>query len=226
MGLWFPYWWLLIPAILLGIIAQYSVRSTYNRYSKYKTRGGMTGAELARTVLDNYGLKRVPIERVAGTLSDHYDPRRKVLRLSRGVHDSRSVAALGIAAHESGHAIQHSRSYFPLAVRNTVYPVASFGSKLGPILVIGGFVFGAFEALITIGIILFSFAVLFSIITLPIEFNASNNAMAILRKSGVMNSSELTGAKRVLSAAAFTYVASALASVLTLLRLVLLSRSR
>ncbi len=225
-GLWFPYWWLLIPAILLGIIAQSSVRSTYNRYSKYRTRGGMTGAELARTVLDNYGLKRVPIERVAGTLSDHYDPRRKVLRLSRGVHDSRSVAALGIAAHESGHAIQHSRSYFPLAVRNTVYPVASFGSKLGPILVIGGFVFGAFEALITIGIILFSFAVLFSIITLPIEFNASNNAMAILRKSGVMNSAELTGAKRVLSAAAFTYVASALASVLTLLRLVLLSRSR
>lgn len=225
-GLWFPYWWLLIPAILLGIIAQSSVRSTYNRYSKYRTRGGMTGAELARTVLDNYGLKRVPIERVAGTLSDHYDPRRKVLRLSRGVHDSRSVAALGIAAHESGHAIQHSRSYFPLAVRNTVYPVASFGSKLGPILVIGGFVFGSFEALITIGIILFSFAVLFSIITLPIEFNASNNAMAILRKSGVMNSAELTGAKRVLSAAAFTYVASALASVLTLLRLVLLSRSR
>ena len=225
-GFWFPYWWLIIPAILLGLIAQSRVRSTYSKYSRYKTRSGMTGAELARTILNTHGLNRIPIKRVAGSLRDHYDPRTKVLRLSRGVYNSTSVAALGIAAHESGHAIQHSKSYFPLAVRNTVYPVATFGSNLGPILVIGGLIFGAFQALISIGIILFAFAVLFSIITLPVEFNASNRAMSILKKSGAMTPAELKGAKSVLSAAALTYVASALASVLTLLRLVMLGRSR
>ena len=225
-GFWLPYWWLIIPAILIGLIAQASVRSTYNKYSRYKTRSGMTGAELARTILNTHRLNRIPIERVAGTLRDHYDPRVHVLRLSQAVYNGTSVAALGIAAHESGHAIQHSKSYFPLAVRNTIYPVASFGSNLGPILVIGGLIFGAFQTLISIGIILFAFAVLFSIITLPVEFNASNRAMSILKKSGAMSPAELKGARSVLSAAALTYVASALASVLTLLRLVMLSRSR
>jgi len=223
-GFWFPYWWLIIPAILLGFYAQSKVRSTYREYSRYTTRSGWTGAELAAEILRRHGLERVPVERTQGQLTDHYDPRNQVLKLSQGVYDSKSVAALGIAAHESGHAIQHSKSYVPLALRNTVYPVASFGSNLGPILVIVGFLFGTADFLITAGIVLFAFAVLFSLITLPVEFNASNRAMRILDETGVMTSSELAGARKVLSAAALTYIASALASVLTLLRLILLSR--
>jgi len=223
-GFWFPYWWLIIPAILLGFYAQSKVRSTYREYSRYTTRSGWTGAELAAEILRRHGLERVPVERTQGQLTDHYDPRNQVLKLSQGVYDSKSVAALGIAAHESGHAIQHSKSYVPLALRNTVYPVASFGSNLGPILVIVGFLFGTADFLITAGIVLFAFAVLFSLITLPVEFNASNRAMRILDQTGVMTSSELAGARKVLSAAALTYIASALASVLTLLRLILLSR--
>ncbi|HEC60978.1 MAG TPA: zinc metallopeptidase [bacterium] len=225
-GFGFSYLWLIFPAIILGLVAQFTVRSTYRKYSKYKTRGGTTGAGLARTILDTYGLNRIPVKRVAGSLTDHYDPRRQVLRLSEGVYSSHSVAAIGIAAHEAGHAIQHSKSYFPLAVRNAVYPVASFGSNLGPILVIGGLFFGAFQFLISIGIILFAAAVFFSIITLPVEFNASNRAMSILKMSGVLTQTELKGARSVLSAASLTYLASALASVLSLLRLILLSRSR
>jgi hypothetical protein len=223
---WFQYWWLLIPAIVLGIVAQSMVRNTYARYSKVGTRSGITGADLARRILDAHELRDVPVQDVAGQLTDHYDPRSRTLRLSRKVGRGRSVAALGIAAHESGHAIQHSRSYFPLAVRNTVYPVASFGSKLGPIIVLGGLLFGVGEPLITVGIALFAFAVAFSIITLPVEFNASSRAMRLLSSSGSMTRQELEGARKVLNAAALTYVAAALASVLTLLRLILIGRSR
>jgi Zn-dependent membrane protease YugP len=179
---------------------------------------------LARRILDAHGLQEVSVQEVAGQLTDHYDPRSRTLRLSRAVGGSRSVAALGIAAHECGHAIQHSRSYAPLAIRNTVYPVASFGSKLGPVIVLGGLLFGIGEPLITIGIALFAVAVAFSILTLPIEFNASSQALQLLRSNGAMNRTELEGARKVLNAAAMTYVAAALASVLTLLRLLLLSR--
>jgi hypothetical protein len=224
MAYWFQYWWLLIPAIILGIIAQSMVRNTYAKYRKVGTRSGISGADLARSILDAHDLQEVAVQDVAGELTDHYDPRSRTLRLSRNVGRGRSVAALGIAAHESGHAIQHSRSYAPLAIRNTVYPVASFGSKLGPIVVLGGLVFGIGEPFITIGIALFAFAVVFSILTLPIEFNASSRAMQLLTTSGAMTPEELEGARRVLNAAAMTYVAAALASVLTLLRLVLLSR--
>jgi len=224
-GFWFPYWWLLIPATILGMIAQSRVRSTYNKYRKYRTRKNISGAEMARMILDNNNLYDIPIEEIPGQLTDHYDPRSRILRLSTNVYRGTHIAALGIAAHEAGHAIQHARSYFPLAVRNSVYPVASFGSNLGPILVIAGLFFGFFQPLITLGIILFAFAVVFSLITLPIEFNASNQAVKILQKSGAVNQAELEGAKSVLSAAALTYVASALASVLTLARLILLSRS-
>jgi len=224
MAYWFQYWWLLIPAIVLGMIAQSMVRSTYAKYKKVGTRSGITGAELARRILDAQNLQNVPVQDVAGELTDHYDPRSRTLRLSRSVGRGRSVAALGIAAHESGHAIQHSRSYAPLAIRNTVYPVASFGSKLGPIVVLGGLLFGIGEPLITIGIVLFAVAVAFSILTLPVEFNASSRAMQLLEGSGTMTQGELEGARKVLNAAAMTYVAAALASILTLLRLVLISR--
>ena len=224
MAYWFQYWWLLIPAIVLGMIAQSMVRSTYAKYKKVGTRSGITGAELARRILDAQNLQDVPVQDVAGELTDHYDPRSRTLRLSRSVGRGRSVAALGIAAHESGHAIQHSRSYAPLAIRNTVYPVASFGSKLGPIVVLEGLLFGIGEPLITIGIVLFAVAVAFSILTLPVEFNASSRAMQLLEGSGTMTQGELKGARKVLNAAAMTYVAAALASVLTLLRLVLISR--
>ena len=223
---WFQYWWLLVPAIIFGFIAQMMVRNTYTKYAKIGTQSGLSGAEMARRILDSNNLRDVPVEEVAGRLTDHYDPRTRTLRLSRSVRQGRSVAALGIAAHESGHAIQHSRSYVPLAIRNTVYPVASFGSRLGPLIVLGGLIFGIAGPLITIGIALFAFAVFFSILTLPVELNASARAMRILSSSGVMTSDELVGARKVLNAAAMTYVASALASVLTLLRLVLLSRSR
>ncbi|MBN1835067.1 MAG: zinc metallopeptidase, partial [Spirochaetales bacterium] len=135
---YFSYWWVLIPAILLGIIAQSAVRSTYARYREVRTGGGLTGAEVARRILSGHGAEQVPVEQVAGELRDHYDPRSRTLRLSRAVYSGSSVAALGIAAHEAGHAIQHARAYFPLSVRNTVYPVAAFGSQLGPIIVFGG----------------------------------------------------------------------------------------
>ena len=223
---WFQYWWLLIPAIIFGVIAQSMVRNTYAKYGMIGTRGGLSGADLARRILDGNHLHGVPVEEVGGELTDHYDPRSRTLRLSRNVARGRSVAALGIAAHESGHAIQHSRSYAPLAIRNTVYPVASFGSKLGPLIVFAGLLFGIAGPLITVGIALFAFAVIFSVLTLPIEFNASSRALQLLSSTGVMTRDELAGARKVLNAAAMTYVAAALASVLTLLRLVLLSRSR
>ncbi len=220
----FSYWWLLIPAILLGVIAQNRVRSTYRKYSKVKIQSNVSGRRIAEYILQTHNIGDVKIEPVSGNLTDHYDPRSKTLRLSEGVYRGTSVAAAGIAAHEAGHAIQHARSYTPLTLRNTVHPVASFGSKLGPILVIGGLILGAYPVLIDIGIILFSFAVVFTLITLPIEFNASKRAVRILSGTGSLTGGEVEGAKKVLSAAAMTYVASALASILTLLRLVLLSR--
>jgi hypothetical protein len=222
----FPYWWIILPAILLGFIAQMMVRNAFQRYSRVRTGNGMTGADAARQILDNNGLRDVPIERVRGNLTDHYDPRSRILRLSQAVYSQPSVAAVGIAAHEAGHAIQHANSYAPLAIRNTVYPVASFGSKLGPIVVLVGFLFSMGQTLITIGIVLFSAAVAFTILTLPVEFNASRRALALIRSNSYLSRQEVEGARSVLRAAALTYVASALASVLTLLRLILLSRSR
>ncbi len=225
MGLLFSYWWILLPAIIFGFIAQMMVRNTYKSQSRIKTHKNITGRRMAAWILKQNGLDDVKIRQIRGRLSDHYDPRAKELRLSTNVHNGTDVAALGIAAHEAGHALQHARSYAPIAVRNTVYPAANFGSNLGPILVIGGLFLGSVPFLINLGIILFAFAVAFTILTLPIEFNASGRAIRILQKSGAMTERELSGAKKVLRAAAMTYVASALASVLTLLRLILLSRS-
>lgn len=226
MELLFSYWWLLLPAIIFGFIAQMRVKNTYKEQRKFKTEKNISGVKMARWILDTNNLQHVRIEKVSGNLTDHYDPRSQVLRLSQNVYGGTDVAALGIAAHEAGHAIQHARSYAPIALRNTVYPVASFGSNLGPILVIGGLFLGSIPILINIGIILFAVAVAFTLITLPVEFNASGRAMRILEKSGAMTPREMTGARKVLSAAAMTYVASALASVLTLVRLILLSQSK
>jgi Zn-dependent membrane protease YugP len=223
-GMFFSYWWILLPAILLGAIAQSAVRRTYARYREVRTAGGVTGAEAARRILAGYGAEKVPVEQVSGELRDNYDPRSRTLRLSPGVYSGSSVAALGIAAHEAGHAIQHAQAYFPLNLRNTVYPVAAFGSNLGPIIVFGGLLFGIGEPLITIGIVLFSFAVAFSLLTLPVELNASSRALAILRQDRYLTEEELQGARKVLNAAAMTYVAAALASVLTLVRLLMLRR--
>lgn len=223
-GMYFSYWWVLIPAIVLGLIAQSSVRSTYAKYREVRSARGITGAEMARRILSGHGVEGVPVEQVAGELSDHYDPRSRTLRLSRGVYASASVAALGIAAHEAGHAIQHARAYAPLALRNTLYPVARFGSNLGPIIVFGGLLLGIGEPLISIGIVVFSVAVAFSLLTLPVEFNASSRALAILSQDRYLSEDELQGARKVLNAAALTYVAAALASVLTLLRLLMLRR--
>jgi uncharacterized protein len=224
MGILFAYWWILLPAIIFGFIAQMMVKNTYKNMRKVKTRKNITGRQMASWILKQNDLD-VQVRQIRGRLSDHYDPRAKELRLSSNVYNGTDVAALGIAAHEAGHAIQHGRSYAPIAIRNTVYPVANFGSNLGPILVIGGLFLGSVPFLINLGIILFAFAVAFTVLTLPIEFNASGRAIRILQKSGAMTNQELHGAKKVLRAAAMTYVASALASILTLVRLILLSRS-
>jgi Zn-dependent membrane protease YugP len=225
MGLLFGYWWLILPAIIFGWIAQSRVKSTYKEQRKVQSQKRVSGARMARWILDSNNLGHVQIERVKGELTDHYDPRSKVLRLSENVYNGTDVAALGIASHEAGHALQHAKAYAPIAVRNTVYPVASFGSNLGPILVIGGLFLGSIPLLINLGIVLFAFAVAFTVLTLPVEFDASGRALRILKKSGAMSDKEVAGARKVLSAAAMTYVASALASVLTLARLILLAQS-
>ena len=220
-----PTFILLIPAILFSLYAQTKISGTFQRYSRVASRNGYTASDVARRVLDMNGLNNVRIERVRGNLTDHYDPRHKVLRLSDTVHSSTSIAAVGVAAHEAGHAVQHSTGYVPLFMRNTIAPVASFGSSMSWILIMAGFLMRWFE-LIQIGIIFFTAVVLFQLITLPVEFNASKRAIAMLTDSGIITSEEITPAKKVLNAAALTYVAAALTAVMQLLRFVLLSNRR
>ncbi|HPQ69253.1 MAG TPA: zinc metallopeptidase [bacterium] len=220
---WDPTMILLIPAIILGIWAQAKVRSAYGKYSQINAASGMTGAQAARYLLDRAGLSNVAIEPIAGNLTDHYDPRAKVLRLSPGVYASPSLAALGVAAHEAGHALQDRDNYLPMTIRAKLVPVASLGSGMLFPLLIGGFLFGI-KPLITVGIVLYSFAVLFHLVTLPVEFNASSRALGVLESSGALHPEEIGGARNVLSAAAMTYVAATLASILTLVRLFILSR--
>jgi Zn-dependent membrane protease YugP len=217
---------LLVPALILSIYAQYKVSSTFNRYSKVASGRGLTGAQAARRLLDSAGLRHVEIEMVGGRLSDHYDPRTKVLRLSQDVGGSASLAALGVAAHETGHAMQDATGYAPMRVRSGLVPVANLGSSLGIILFMIGLFMGGSSLLINLGIVLFSAAVLFTLVTLPVEFNASSRALGLLTNQGVLVSSEIDGAKKVLNAAALTYVAAALMAILQLVRLVLISRDR
>ena len=224
-----PYYWILIvPSLLLAIWAQMMVSSNFKKYSAVYNQRGYTGADAARMILDSNGLYHVRIERVSGNLTDHYNPSNKTLNLSDSVYGSTSVAAVGVAAHECGHAIQHQQGYVPLTLRSAIVPVANLGSTLAwPLILIGLFFTsntGTF--LIDLGILCFSFAVLFQLVTLPVEFNASHRALRILGEQGILSDSELPYTRKVLKAAALTYVASAAASILQLLRLVLLFGGR
>lgn len=226
---YFGYIWILIPGLILGFWAQAKVKGTYAKYSRIENRRGITGEQTAKHILNAYGIN-IPIERINGNLTDHYDPSSKVLRLSSGVYNGTDVAALGIAAHEVGHAIQHDRGYAPLTLRNGFYPLCAIGDQFGPFLVLAGILIGGTGSISHIvmmaGIILFAFAVFFSLVTLPVEFDASNRAIKILDKGGFLDSEELEGAKKVLKAAALTYVAAAVTSVLSLIRLLLIANRR
>ena len=216
---------ILIPALLVAAWAQYRVSSTFNKYSKYKSLNGYTGAQVARMLLDSSGLYDVPVELIPGKLSDHYDPGKRVMRLSQEVYHGNSVASIGVAAHETGHAIQHKNRYLPLIIRNSIVPAVNFGSNTSWILLIAGFILGI-RSLVTIGIFLFTLVVLFQIITLPVELNASSRALKILEGKSILYSNELSGARSVLRAAAMTYVAAVLTAVANLLRLIYISRDR
>ncbi len=214
---------LFILAIGLTFYAQFKVSSTFNKYSRVRTGRGQTAAEAARMILNSNGLHHVRIERVGGNLTDHYDPRGKVLRLSEGVYDSTSAAAVGVAAHEAGHAVQHAVGYIPIKIRSKLVPITNFASKGTWLLILSGAIFYYTEIgymLITVGIGLFAVTTLFQLVTLPCEFDASNRAMRELEGCGWYSSDELSASRRVLSAAALTYVASLLVSVLQLLRLI------
>ncbi len=219
---------LLIPPLLLALFAQAKVRGTYAKFSRVGASSRITGAQMAKEILDLGGASGVGVEQTPGRLSDHYDPRKRVLRLSPGVYDSHSIAALGIAAHEAGHALQHQTGYAPLHLRNLIYPVASFGSTLAFPLFFIGFLMSSKgpSILMDIGILLFSGAVVFSLLTLPVEFNASRRAMALLGERGYLRGQELDGARRVLSAAALTYVASTAMAAMQLLRMFILRSAR
>lgn len=227
---YYPYFdWtyiLVIIGIVITLAASAKVKSAFAKYSQVRTRTGITGAQAAERILRESGIYDVQIQSVAGNLTDHYDPRSKVLRLSESVYGSNSLAAVGVAAHECGHALQHQNSYTPLILRSTLVPVANIGSMSAwPVIILGIFM-GYNEFLINLGIILFSAAVLFQLITLPVEFNASRRAIARLSETGILYGDELGQSKKVLDAAALTYVAAAAASILQLLRLVLLFGGR
>ena len=216
---------LVIPAFILSLICQANVSSTFNKYSRISNARGLTGADAARTLLMRKGITDVTVQNVRGKLTDHYDPRKKVLRLSESVFSSSSVAAIGVAAHEAGHAVQHAESYGPMALRGSLVPAANIGSMAGPYIAMIGLVINS-GMIVTIGIVLFTVAVVFYLITLPVEFNASSRALEMLERDGILSVSEIAGSKKVLNAAALTYVASALTAVMSLLRLILLSRNR
>ena len=216
---------LVLPTVILSLWAQIMVKSTFAKYSRIPCRRSISGRDAAALLLRQNSISGVSIAPVAGSLTDHYDPGSKVLRLSRPVFGQNSIAAVGVAAHETGHAIQHARHYGPLVLRGTLVPVANFGSALGPWLAVAG-IFFALEPLITLGIFLYGGAVLFYLVTLPVEFDASARALSLLRSNNVLSQEELRGVRKVLTAAALTYVASALTALMSFVRLILLSRSR
>ena len=235
--MFFGFFWgdwtliVLLPAMIFAFVAQARVQSAFNKFDKMPTSRRISGAEAARRILDKNGLYDVKVEKVRGHLSDHYDPRTRVIRLSEATHDSISVAALGVAAHEAGHAVQHATGYVPLKLRSAIIPITQIGSRLAmPLFLIGlllsysayeGSVYG--EIMMFSGIILFSFSTLFQLITLPTEFNASRRAMRTLEESEILYGDELVGARRVLSAAAMTYVAALATSLAYLLRFILIA---
>ena len=214
-----PTYMLIVISALISLFAQFLVNSRFSKYSRVRSRSGMTGAQAAERILQSQGIYDVAIQRVSGKLTDHYDPRNKTLNLSDAVYASTSVAAVGVAAHECGHAIQHARGYAPLSFRSALVPVANIGSQLSWLFIILGIFFGGSHTLIMIGILMFSAAVLFQLVTLPVEFNASGRALKLLSETGILQKDEVSDTRKVLSAASLTYVAAAATAVLQLLRL-------
>ncbi|KEI01466.1 zinc metallopeptidase [Clostridium botulinum] len=214
---------ILIPALIISAWAQLKVSSTFNKFSNVRSMNGYTGAQVARMLLDAEGLYDIPVQEISGKLTDHYDPRNRVMRLSTDVYHGTSVASIGVAAHETGHAIQHKKHYAPLEIRNSIVPVVNFSSSASWIIFMIG-IFIKSSGLIQIGIILFSAVVIFQLITLPVEFNASNRALKILENRNILYGDEIRGARSVLSAAAMTYVAAALTAILELVRLIAISK--
>ena len=212
-----PTYMLIVISALISLFAQFLVNSRFSKYSRVRSRSGMTGAQAAERILQSQGIYDVAIQRVSGKLTDHYDPRNKTLNLSDAVYASTSVAAVGVAAHECGHAIQHARGYAPLSFRSALVPVANIGSQLSWLFIILGIFFGGSHTLIMIGILMFSAAVLFQLVTLPVEFNASGRALKLLSETGILQKDEVSDTRKVLSAAALTYVAAATNAVLQLL---------
>lgn len=224
-GFDYTYVLVLIGAVLC-MWASYRVNSVYNKYSHIRSASGMTGAEVAQRILDRNGVRDVRVEHVSGNLTDHYDPRTQTVNLSDAVYGSTSVAALGVAAHECGHVMQHESGYMPLKIRTALVPAANLGSQIGLPLVIIGLIFGLSNSFIAIGIWIFALAVLFQIVTLPVEFNASHRALVMLEEYGILGTDEVESSRKVLGAAAMTYVAAAASAVLQLLRLIMLGRRR
>ena len=216
---------LVVPALIFSLAMSARVKSAYKKNSLRQNAGHVTGAAAAFRVLQHYNIHDVRIERTSGKLTDHYDPRHKVIRLSDGVYDSATPAAVGIAAHEAGHAAQHAEQYTPIKIRNAILPVCNIGSGLGPILVVLGFAM-SFQPLVTIGLALFAMIAVFQLVTLPVEFNASSRALRVVEETGMLQGDDYKGAKQVLQAAAMTYVAALVASLASLLRLVLQARRR
>lgn len=214
-----PTYMLIVISALISLFAQFLVNSRFSKYSRVRSRSGMTGVQAAERILQSQGIYDVAIQRVSGKLTDHYDPRNKTLNLSDAVYASTSVAAVGVAAHECGHAIQHARGYAPLSFRSALVPVANIGSQLSWLFIILGIFFGGSHTLIMVGILMFSAAVLFQLVTLPVEFNASGRALKLLSETGILQKDEVSDTRKVLSAAALTYVAAATTAVLQLLRL-------
>ena len=224
------YWWdptyiLVVIGAIICLIASARVRTTYAKYSKYRSMSGLTGAQAAERILHDAGIYDVQVGHISGNLTDHYNPKTKVLNLSDSVYGSTSVAAIGVAAHECGHAIQHAQNYAPLTIRSAIVPAANIGSTLSWPLFLAGLIF-SIRPLLTLGILLFTLAVLFQVVTLPVEFNASSRALKMLGSSGMLGTDEVRGAKKVLTAAALTYVAALASSILQLLRLIILAGGR
>lgn len=225
-GFYYPWDLLILAAFGLSIWASFRVRSTFKRWSEVRTRTGLTGYEAARRMLDSNGLYDVPIEVVPGALSDHYDPINRVVRLSEPVYYESSISSISVACHEVGHAIQHSESYAMLVMRHKMFPLVNISSRVAPLLIIAGLIFQQFNSLLLVGIIFFSAAVAFQLITLPVEFNASNRARQLMVAEGFIANDEEHGVAKVLNAAAMTYVAAALISVLELLKYIMIFSNR
>ena len=219
------YWIILVPAMLIALLAQINVSSTFNRYSRIASRRGLTGAQAAEEVLRAHGVYGVRITRVSGKLTDHYDPKTNTIRLSDAVYGSTSIASVGVAAHEAGHAVQYAQEYGPIKLRGAIIPVCNFSSQISILLIILGFALYS-RPLFAVGVVLFAVAAFFQVVTLPVEFNASRRAVQSLRDTHMLDDQELRGAKKVLGAAAMTYVAALLVSIAHLLRYILAFNSR